>query len=72
MNKLLKNHILQNCWSDFEIISQKCSLSYLSQKLLGKFGSVIKHGFSEWGLLSLYGHEEILKKPSTLKPLVRF
>ena len=25
------------CWSDFEIISQKCSLSDLSQKLLAKF-----------------------------------
>ena len=35
MKKFLKN--LQNHWSDLEIISQKCSLSDLSQKLLAKF-----------------------------------
>ena len=44
MKKFLKNHLLLNCWSDFEIISQECclgdpfqilcSLSDLSQKLL--------------------------------------
>ena len=71
MKKFLKN-LLRNCWSDFEIISHQCSLSDISQKLLGKFLSVIKHGSSEWGLLSLNGHEEILKKSSSLKPLVRF
>ena len=26
----------------------------------------------EWGLLAVYGHEEILKKSSSLKPPVRF
>ena len=57
-----KNLLLWNHWSDFEIISQECPLSDLSQKLLEEFWSVFKHGCSEWGLLSLYGHKEILKK----------
>ena len=71
MKKFLKN-LPRNRWSDFEIISQKCSLSDLSQKLLAKFWSVIKHGSSEWGLISLSGHEQILKKSFSLKALVRF
>ena len=72
MKKFLKNLLIRNRWSDFEIISQKCSLSGLSKKLLAKFLSVLKHSSSEWGLLSLYGHEHILKKLSSLKPRVRF
>ena len=72
MKKFLKNFLLQNCWSDFEIISQECSLGDPFQKLLANFLSIHKHGSGEWGLLALYGHEEILKKFSSLKPLVRF
>ena len=60
--KFLKNLLLRNCWSDFEIISQECSLGDPFQKLLAKFWSVHKHGSGEWGLLTLQGHEEILKK----------
>ena len=37
MKKFLKNLPSQNCWSDFEIISQKCSSSDIYQKLLAKF-----------------------------------
>ena len=58
MKKFLKNLLLQNCLSDFEMFSQKCSLSDLSQKLLVKFWFVIKDGTSEWGLLSQYRHEQ--------------
>ena len=73
MKKFLKNLLLRNCWSDFEIISQECSLGDPFQKLFAKFWSVHKHGSGEWGLLALYGHEEeILKKSSCLKQLVRF
>ena len=102
MNKFLKNLLLQNRRSDFEIISQKCSLSGISQKLLAiflsvikqgstecgllslcflgdpfqklfvKFLSVHKHGSGELGLLAVYGHEQILKKSSSLKSQVRF
>ena len=72
MKKFLKN-LLRICWSDFEIISQECSLGDPFQKLFAKFWSVHKHGPGEWGLLALYGHEEeIHKKSSSLKPLVRF
>ena len=71
MKKFLKNLLLRNRRSDFEIISQECSLGDPFQKLFVKFLSVHKDG-SEWGLLALYGHEEILKKFSSPKPLVRF
>ena len=52
--------------------SQKCTLSDHSQKSLAKFLSVHVHASGEWGLLSLYEHEQILKKPSFLKLLARF
>ena len=72
MEKFLKNLFLQNCWSDFEIISQECSFGDPFQKLFAKFWSVHKHGSGEWGLLALYGHEEILRKSFSPKLLVRF
>ena len=48
MKKFLKNLLLRNCWSDFEIISQECSLGDPFQKLLAR-----KHGSGECGLLAL-------------------
>ena len=72
MKKFFKNFLLRNRWSDFEIISQECSLGDPFQKLFANFLFVHKHGSGEWGLLALYGHEEILQKLSFLKPLVRF
>ena len=71
MKKFLKNFLLRNCWSDFEIISQECSLHDPFQKLLSEFQSVHKCGSREWGLFALYGQGEIHKKSSTLKPLVK-
>ena len=70
--KFLKNLLLRNCWSDFEIISQECSLCDPFHKLVVKFLSVYKHGYGEWELLALYGHEEETLKKSSPKPLVRF
>ena len=70
--KFLKNLLLRNCRSDIEKISQECSFGDPFQKLFAKFWSVHKHGSGEWGLLALHGHEEILKKSSSLKLLVRF
>ena len=55
----LKNFFLQNRWSDFEIISQECSLGDPFQKLFAKFLSVCKYGSGEWGLFALNRHEEI-------------
>ena len=72
MKKFLKNLLLRNRWSDFEINSQEFSLGDPFQKVFAKFWSIHKHGSGEWGLFALYGHEEILKKSSSLKPLVRF
>ena len=72
MKKFLKKILLQSCWSDFEIISQECSLGDLFQKLFAKLWSINKYGSGEWGLFALYRHEEILKKSCSQKPLVRF
>ena len=72
MKKFLKNLILRNCWLDFEIISQECSLGDPFQILFAKFSSVYKYGSGEWGLFALYGHEEILKKNFSPKLPVRF
>ena len=72
MKKFLKNLLHRNGWSDFKIISQECSLGDPVQTVFTKFRSIHKHGSGEWGLLALYGHEEILEKSSSSKPLVRF
>ena len=72
MKKFLKNLLLRNHWSDFEIISQECTLCDHFQKLFAKFLSVHKYGSGEWGLFALYRYEEILKKSSASKQLVRF
>ena len=53
MKKFLKNLLLRNYWSDFEIISQECSLGDPFQKVSAKFWSIHKHGSGEWGLLAL-------------------
>ena len=37
MKKYLKNLLLRTCWSDFEIISQECSLGDPFQKIFAKF-----------------------------------
>ena len=58
MKKLFKNLLLRIRWSDFEIISQECSLGDPFQNFFSKFLSVHKHGSGEWGLLTLHGHEE--------------
>ena len=54
MKKFLKNLLLRDRWSDFEIISQECSLGDLFQKLFAKFWSAKNHGSDELGLLALY------------------
>ena len=67
MKKFLKNFFLQNRFSDFEIISQECSLVNPFQKLFAKLWSVDKYGSGEWGLFAVYRHEEILKKKIVLR-----
>ena len=53
MKKFLKNLLLQNCWSDFEIISQECSLVDLFQKYSRNFDlsvnmALVNGGFSHY------------------------
>ena len=72
MKKFLKN-LLRNRCSDFEIISQECSLHDPFQKGFANFDPSINMALVNGGFLlfALYGHEEILKLFSP-KPLVRF
>ena len=70
--QFFKNLLLWNPWSDFEIISQECSLGDPVKKLFAKFWSIQKHDYGEWSLLALYGYEEILTKSSSLIPQVWF
>ena len=53
MKKFLKNLLVQNRWSDFEIISQECSLGDPFQKLFAKLWSALENGSGELGLLAL-------------------
>ena len=53
MKKFLKNLLLRNCWSDFEIISQECSLGDPFQKCLKNFDpsinmALVNEGFSHY------------------------
>ena len=61
MKKFLKNLLLQNCWSDFEIISQECFLGDPFQKVFTKFSSVHKHGSGEGGFLHYMDMKKFLK-----------
>ena len=72
MKKFLKKLFSPKLLSDFEIISQECSLGDPFQKLFAKFLSIYKYGSREWGLFALYRHEKILKKSCSQKQPVRF
>ena len=71
MKKFSKNLLLQNCWSNFEIILKECFLGDPFKKLFAKFLSIHNDGSSECRFFALYGHERILKKSSSSKPPVR-
>ena len=68
IKKFLKN-LLRNRWSDFEIISQKCSLSDLSQKLFKNFDPSLNMALVN-GDYFHYADIQIPKK--SLKLQVRF
>ena len=70
--EILKKSSSPKLWVRFWNNFTEMFLWWPFQKLIGKFSSVVKHGPSECGLLSLYRYEWILKKSSCLKPLVRF
>ena len=49
--KLLKNLLVRNHWTDFNIILQKCSFGYPLPRLFKPFGFVKKHGRQWAGLI---------------------
>ena len=69
-SQFFKNLQIWNHWPDLEMILQEYSLGDPLKNILEIF--IKKHGSDECGLLALYGHKEILKNSSPLKPWVRF
>ena len=62
MKKLLKNLLLRNCWSDFEIISQECFLRNLFKNCLWNFESSINMALVNGGFLHYIDMKKFLKK----------
>ena len=71
MKKFLKN-LLRNRWSDFQIISQECTLGDPFQKLFAKFDPSINMALVNGGFLHYRDMEKFIKRSSSPKPLVRF
>ena len=68
----LKNPLVRNHRTDFNIILQKCSFGDPRSRLFKPFGFVKKHGCQGVGLIfPIYLYRK-LKKSSCLKPLDRF
>ena len=68
----LKNLLVRNHWTDFQIILQKCSFGEPLPSLFKPFGFVKKHGCQGAGLIfSIYLYRK-LEKSSYQKPLDRF
>ena len=60
MKKFLKN-LLRNCWSDFEIISQECSLGDPFQKFFQNFDPSITMALVNGGFLHYTDMKKFLK-----------
>ena len=71
LKKLLKNLLLRNCWSDFEIISQECPVVSLFKNCLQNFYLSINMALVNGGFLHYMDMKKFLKK-SSWKLLVRF
>ena len=61
LTKNLKNLLVRNHWTDFNIILQKCSFGDPLPRLFKPFGFVKKHGRQGAGLFSLYIYIENFK-----------
>ena len=68
----LKNLLVRNHQTDFNIILQKCSFGDPRPRLFKPFGFVKKHGCQGAGLIFPKYQYRKLKKSSCLKPLDRF
>ena len=67
-----KNLLVENHWTDFNIILQKCFFGDPVARLFKPFGFVKKHGLQGAGLIfPIYVYRK-LKKSSCPKPLDRF
>ena len=61
LTKNLKNLLVRNHWTDFNIILQKCSFGDSLPRLFKQFGFVKKHGRQGRSLFSLYIYIENFK-----------
>ena len=61
LTKNLKNLLVRNHWTDFNIILKKCSFGDPLPRLFKQFGFVKKHGRQGRGLFSLYIYIENFK-----------
>ena len=61
MKKFLKNLLLRKYWSDFEIISQECSLGDPFQKLFPNFDLSINMALVNGGFLHYMEMKKFLK-----------
>ena len=61
LTKNLKNLLVRNHWTDFNIILQKCFFGDPLPRLFKPFGFVKKHGRQGAGLISLYIYIENFK-----------
>ena len=61
LKKFLKNLLLRNCWSDFEIISQECSLCDPFQKCLQNFYPSINMALVNGGFLHYTDMKKFIK-----------
>ena len=66
IKKFLKN-LLRIRWSDFEIISQECSLGDPFQSLVAKFLSVHKYTLVNWGFLHYMDMKKFLRNSPATK-----
>ena len=68
MKKFLKNLVLRNRWSDFEIISQECSLSDPFQKCSQNFDWSINMVLVNGGFLHYTDMKKFIKNPLLRSP----
>ena len=61
MKKFIKNHLLRNCWSDFEIISQEYSLSDPFKNCLQNFDLSINMALVNGSFLHYMDMKKFLK-----------
>ena len=70
--QFFKNLLLWNCWSDFEMISQKCSLGDPPKTCSQNFDPSKNMALVNGGFLYYRDMKKFLKKSSSLQQLVRF